>query len=105
MRKAAEALNDHAMLLGGLQRVVKCTVLVLWCLREQAPIGRYRFFLHLADFAVLEWHVKEDALDHIQRAVGGRFHTGQRDSDRLIITGERARGASIDVARKLIEQD
>ena len=74
-------------------------------LGEHAPVGGHGLILHLAALGMLQRHVEEDPLHHVERGIGGGLHARERERECLRIVGEGARGAAEDVARELVEQD
>jgi hypothetical protein len=75
MWEASELLNERVVFLRRLQRCYEEFAQLLRRLSQQAPIRRDRLVLHFADLRVLQRHIKENALHHIERAVRRALHT------------------------------
>ena len=105
MGKAAEPLDDRAVVLGRAQCAGKVIVQLGGSLGEQPPVGGDRFLLHLTTLGVLQRHVEEDPLHHVQRRIRARLHSREGERECLRVMRVGARTAAEDVTGKLIEQD
>ena len=54
---------------------------------------------------MLKRHIKEEPLDQVERRVRGQLHTGQSERQRGRIVRKRLRRTTVNLPRKLIEQD
>src|SRR5262249_36022542 len=98
VREAPEAPDDRPGGPGRAQRRAEEFAQVLGGLSEQAAVGGERLVLHLGALGVLQRHVEEHPLHHVERGVGGRLHAREGEGECLVVEGEGARAAAVHVA-------